>query len=201
MTKIKICGITNIDDARTAAELGADALGFIFAASPRKVTAEQARKIIRDLPPFVTAVGVFAGQTTAEVNEISAHAGLAAVQLHGSEPADHAAAINCAVIRRIAVAEGDTAADIQARADGFPAAAYLLDPGCGSGLTFDWQKARGFRGNLILAGGLDPENIAYAVRLVRPYGVDACSGLESKPGRKDRDKIKKFIEEARSCER
>lgn len=201
MIKIKICGITNIKDALAAAEMGADALGFVFTASPRRITVEQVREIIRELPPFVTPVGVFADLPPAEINEIARYAGLAAVQLHGSEPAGYAAAIEYPIIRRIAVAEGDTTADIQARADVFPAAAYLLDPGCGSGLTFDWRIARGFRGILILAGGLKPENVAAAARLVLLYGVDACSGLESEPGRKDRDKIKKFIEEARTCER
>jgi phosphoribosylanthranilate isomerase len=200
MTKIKICGITNIKDALAAAEMGADALGFVFAASPRRITAEQARKIIQELPPFVTAVGVFADLPPAEISEIARYAGLAVVQLHGSEPAGYAAAIDYPIIKRIAVAEGDTAADIQARADDFPAAAYLFDLGGGGGLTFDWNKARGFKGTLILAGGLKPENVASAIGLVRPYGVDASSGLESEPGRKDRIKMKKFIEEARACE-
>jgi phosphoribosylanthranilate isomerase len=199
MTKIKICGITDIEDARAAAELGADALGFIFAVSPRRITAERAREIIRELPPFVTSVGVFVGQTPAEVNEIARYAGLNAVQLHGSEPAGHAAAIEYPIIKRIAVAEGDTIADIQARAGGFPAPAYLLDPGRGGGRIFDWRIARGFKGKVILAGGLQPENVASAIGLARPYGVDASSGLESKPGRKDRIKMKKFIEEVRSC--
>jgi phosphoribosylanthranilate isomerase len=199
MTKIKICGITNIEDARTAAELGADALGFVFADSPRRITTYQARAIIRELPPFVAPVGVFAGQTPYEVNDIARQAGLAAVQLHGAEPVDYAVVIEYPVIKRIAVAEGETIVDFQARADGFPAAAYLLDPGGGSGRVFDWRAARGFRGILILAGGLQPENVAAAIELVRPYGVDACSGLESEPGRKNRIKMKRFIEEVRSC--
>jgi len=199
MIRIKICGITNIEDALAAAEMGADALGFVFAASPRRITAARAREIIRKLPPFVASVGVFAGQTPVEVNEIARYLGLNAVQLHGSEPAGHAAAIAYPIIKRIAVAEGDTIADIQARAHGFPAPAYLLDPGCGSGFTFDWRAARGFRGIMVLAGGLNPENVASAIGLARPYGVDASSGLESAPGRKDRVKMNKFIAEVRSC--
>jgi phosphoribosylanthranilate isomerase len=200
MIKIKICGITNIEDALAAAEMGADALGFVFAVSPRRITAARAREIIRELPPFVTSVGVFAGQPPAEVNEIARYAGLNAVQLHGSEPAGHAAAIEYPIIKRIAVTAGDTIADIQAKAGNFPAPAYLLDPGCGSGFTFDWRAARGFRGIMILAGGLSPENVLSAIGLARPYGVDASSGLESAPGRKDRVKMNKFIEEVRSCE-
>jgi len=200
MTRIKICGITDPGDARAAVELGADALGFIFCASPRRITPEQARSIIRALPPFVTAVGVFADASPAEVNETAGYAGLTAVQLHGAEPACAAAAIRYPVIRRIEVSERDTAEDIQARADGFPCRAFLLDPGRGSGRAFDWRKARDFQGVMILAGGLTPENVAAAIRTARPYAVDACSGLETKPGRKDRERIKEFILEARSCD-
>jgi phosphoribosylanthranilate isomerase len=201
MTRIKICGITNLRDARTAIELGADALGYIFCASARRIAPGQARSIIRELPPFVTAVGVFADSSPAEVNETAGYAGLTAVQLHGSESASDAAAIRFPVIRRIEVNEGDTAADIQARADDFPCRAFLLDPGRGSGRAFDWRKVSAFRGIMILAGGLTPENVAAAIRTAKPYGVDVCSGLETEPGRKDRDRIKKFIMEVRSCEK
>jgi phosphoribosylanthranilate isomerase len=152
------------------------------------------------LPPFVTAVGVFADSPPAEVNETAAYCGLAAVQLHGSESAAAAAAIRYPVIRRIEVVGRDTAEDIQGRADGFPARAYLLDPGRGGGRTFDWRIARPFRGVLILAGGLTPENVAAAIRTARPYAVDVCSGLETSPGRKDRARMKEFIKEARSCQ-
>jgi len=200
MTKIKICGITDLGDARAAVELGADALGFIFCASRRRIKPDQARSIIRGLPPFVTAVGVFADASPAEVNETAGYAGLAAVQLHGAEPAAAAAAIRYPVIRRIEVNELDTTEDIQARADGFPCRAFLLDPGRGSGRAFDWRKARGFQGVMILAGGLTPENVAAAIRTARPYAVDVCSGLETGSGRKDRDRIKKFILEVRSCD-
>ena len=174
--KVKICGITNLEDALVAAYLGADALGFIFAKeSPRAVTPETARDIIKKLPSSIVSVGVFVNKPEEEILSIIEQTGIGCVQLHGNEmPADYSK-INIPIIKAFRVNEHFQADTLEQ----FPAAAYLLDAyvigtAGGTGKTFDWDtalKAKAF-GRIILAGGLTPENIGDAIKKVRPYAVD-----------------------------
>mgnify|MGYP005866924533 CR=1 FL=1 len=204
MTRVKICGITNIDDAMAAVEAGADALGFVFAESPRKVDVDTAANIVAELPPLITVVGVFAGQTAEEV--ISAMgAGLHVAQIHGTLSV---ALPSHRLVRALRVA---SEADID-RAAGDPAvkacAAVLLDAHVeglmgGTGMTFDWDlavRARSLERPIVLAGGLNPENVREAISRVRPYAVDVSTGVEASPGRKDHAKIKEFVLNAKECD-
>jgi phosphoribosylanthranilate isomerase len=197
--KVKICGITNIDDALTAIELGADALGFIFVnSSPRYITPSAARKIIRDLPPFVVPVGVFADMAYNEILEIIGQTGIGCVQFHGEETPEQLDHYAVPVYKSFRV-DSDFDPEILRRYQG---PAYLLDTKVsgelgGTGQTFDWEiavKAKQY-GRIILAGGLNPENIAEAVRRVQPYAVDVNSGVEERPGKKDHTKLKMLFEQ------
>jgi phosphoribosylanthranilate isomerase len=204
-TRVKICGITRLEDARLAVELGASALGFnFFRPSPRYLAPEAAPEIIGQLPPFVTAVGVFADEVDGEnVERMARQAGVAVIQLHGPRfPGPSPALENCLLIRAVAVKSDFKPADLtrlQANAfllDAFDAAA----PG-GTGKTFDWKLAHEANryGTIILAGGLTPENVGEAIRTVRPFAVDVASGVESAPGRKDPARLRAFfaaVEEA-----
>jgi len=189
MTKVKICGITNLEDALFAAEAGADALGFVFyAKSPRCIAPDRAREIILRLPPFVTKVGVFVNEELDRVTELMAHCSLDYAQLHGDEPPEQVAALALRVIKAVQVR---SAADIERLAQ-YQAVAYLLDtyhptkPG-GTGETWDWELAAAAKqyGPVILAGGLIPENVGEAIERVHPYAVDVSSGVEAAPGIKD----------------
>ena len=203
MVRVKICGITNSDDARHAADCGADALGFVFyAGSPRCVTPEQARELVAGLPPFVTRVGLFVNEDPGRIRAIIASCGLDAVQLHGDEPPAACVLPPCRVIKGVRPRH---AADLAALA-AYPVAALLVDaavPGQfgGTGQRADWELAARLaaRQRVILAGGLTPANVAAAVRQVRPYAVDVASGVESAPGRKDPDLVAQFIRMAKEA--
>jgi len=201
--RVKICGITRPEDALAAAEAGADAIGLVFAPSPRRVTPEQAAAILAALPPFVTPVALFVDEPPERIRRIVQPLGIRTVQLHGDEsPAVALELRDLCVIKAFRIgAEADLAP-----LAGYPAAACLLDSQVagrrgGTGVAFDWrlaaQAARHSR--IILAGGLRPENVAEAIRLVRPYGVDTSSGVESEPGRKDSAKVRAFVEAARAA--
>ncbi|MBW1992779.1 MAG: phosphoribosylanthranilate isomerase [Deltaproteobacteria bacterium] len=200
MVRIKICGITNLADALLAAGLGAHALGFIFyEKSPRYVAPDEARQIIRQLPPFVATVGVFVDEDPGRVREIASLAGLDWLQLHGSESPDYCRGLSARVIKGFRVKGEEISA--QVRAYQGTVQAFLLDayrPGTpgGTGATFDWHLAKQVKryGPIILAGGLNPENVAEAIRTVRPWAVDVASGVEASPGKKDRQKLREFIE-------
>jgi len=198
---VKICGITNEDDALLATALDADALGFVFAPSPRQVDAETVRDIVRRLPREVHTVGVFRDERPERIIEIVGRAGLRGVQLHGAEPRSEVEWLKERVQFVIqAFAAGDPAL---AAASASPADVILVDsPNPGSGKVFDWQLAEGApRGKrILLAGGLTPENVGAAIHLVRPWGVDVSSGVESRPGRKDPTKVRQFVIEARAAE-
>jgi phosphoribosylanthranilate isomerase len=198
-TRVKICGITRIEDAQQAIDLGAAALGFNFyPPSPRYIEPEAARAMVRGLPPFVTSVGVFANETDAErVISIAREAGATAVQLHGPGFPDLQELLSAlTLVVAVPVREG-----FKAEALGkFRPNAYLLDAFDqdrlgGTGKTFDWNAAREAKryGPIILAGGLTPENVGRAVRVVRPYAVDVASGVESAPGIKDSAKLRAFF--------
>ena len=201
MVKVKICGITNGDDARHAAACGADALGFVFyPASPRCVAPEQVRAIIAGLPPFVTRVGLFVNEDPERIRALVAACGLDAVQLHGDEPPADCLLPPCRVIKGVRPA---AAAQLAPLAD-YPVTALLVDaavPGQfgGTGQRADWELARRLaaRHCTILAGGLTAENVAAAIEAVCPYGVDVSSGVESAPGKKDPDKVARFIHNAK----
>src|SRR5512147_1110044 len=195
--RVKICGITRLEDALAAAELGADALGFnLWPGSRRCVRPEVAREIAACLPHFVTAVGVFVNQPPEEVRRLAAAAGVAALQLHGDEPPADCEGLGLPVIKSFRIAGP---ADLAALADYPSAAAVLLDSRTegfgGSGRAFDWELARRAPGRrpVILAGGLTAENVAEAVRAVRPWAVDVASGVESSPGVKDRERMARFL--------
>jgi phosphoribosylanthranilate isomerase len=196
---VKICGITNLEDALAAAELGADMLGFVFADSKRRIAPDDARRIAAAVPPYVTLVGVFMNQPVSVVEDVAEHAGLHAVQLHGAESPKFCGRIAARrkVIKRIAVSEGDTAESLDACMEPFPASAFLLDPGAGDGRSFDWRPARGLGRPFIVAGGLTAENVGQVIRLLRPAAVDVSTGVEREPGIKDRAKMKAFIQEAK----
>jgi len=196
--RIKVCGITNEADALYAAELGADAVGFVFAASPRQISADEARAITAVLPPFVQTVGVFVDEDPATVEETAAFCRLNMVQFHGKESAAYCARFGGRAIKAIRVRDGAqlTLCSQYSKVVG----AILLDsyvsglPG-GTGRSFDWSLAReaGQYGRIILAGGLNPENVLDAISAVHPYAVDASSGLEVEPGVKDHGKMARFV--------
>ena len=195
---LKICGITNPIDAAAAIEAGATALGFNFyAGSPRYIAPERAARIAT--PAGVRRVGVFVNQDRARVEEIARIASLDVAQLHGDEgPADYPAALT--VWKSARVGEGFDLA----RYDDCPAEALLLDGPAGelyggAGKSFDWRLAGVSSRRIILAGGLDAGNVAQAIALVRPWGVDACSRIESAPGRKDHMKMTEFLQAARAA--
>jgi phosphoribosylanthranilate isomerase len=202
MIRVKICGITSRDDARAAVEAGADALGFVFVeGTPRWIEPEAAAAITAELPPFITAVGVFADRTTSEIERIAAVSGISVAQLHGDEPPEACVQLRIPFVKAIRIArEGDLAhlaAYKEARA--FVLDAY--DPARlgGTGRTFPWAIAReaARQHRIVLAGGLTPDNVAEAIAQVRPYAVDVSSGVETSPGRKDHRKLRAFIERAR----
>jgi phosphoribosylanthranilate isomerase len=199
MVKIKICGITNPEDAQAAVEAGADMLGFVFADSPRRINAVSARVIIAGLPPSVTPVGVFMNSPVEYVMATAKIANVSIIQLHGDETPEIVDRLPFDVIRRIAVHPGDQAADLIERMDRWPCRAYLLDPGAGAGRAFEWSIARGIERSIYLAGGLTPENVADAIRLICPYAVDVSSGVEQSPDRKDRQKMIDLVRAVREC--
>lgn len=198
---VKICGITNEEDALMAVALGADAVGFVFAPSTRQVTVGTARDIARRLPPEVITVGVFRDQDAHFVSSTVLEAGLKGVQLHGHESPAFAAELKPRPQTLIvAFPAGSSAID---NYDEYHADAMLLDGSTpGSGQVFDWDLVDSVRDNrrLILAGGLDPDNVGAAVARVNPWGVDVSSGVESSPGQKDPRLVQAFIRAACAAE-
>ncbi len=198
--RVKICGVTRLEDALQAARLGADALGFNFWPGSRRFLAPgAAREVVDQLPPFVTPVGVFVNQPEEEILRAAGESGVRVLQLHGDEPPELCARLPLPVVKAVRVGAALSLDALSA----YQVAAFLLDaPSAGyggSGATFDWSLAEGVAGlgPLILAGGLDPENVAAAVRRVRPYAVDVASGVESAPGVKDVSKMARFIAAAK----
>lgn len=205
-TRVKICGITREQDALLAAEYGADAIGLVFyPPSPRAVSVERAAAIVRELPPFVTTVGLFVNAEAELISRVVDDVGVDLLQFHGQECPDYCAQHRRPWIRAISM-KPDT--DLAAMQRQFAAGrGLLLDayrPGIpgGTGETFDWDRIpAGLGPRIVLAGGLDPNNVADAVRRVRPYGVDVSGGVEAAKGIKDPRKIRAFIEEVLSAEK
>jgi phosphoribosylanthranilate isomerase len=203
MVKIKICGITNIDDARHAADCGADALGFVFfAGSPRCVTPEQARDIIAALPPLVAHVGLFVNEDPERIQAVADFCGLDILQLHGDESPQGCNLFQRRVIKALRVRDAESLAGHR----NFAVSALLLDAWVaesygGTGHRCNWDLAADVarERTMLLAGGLTPDNVAEAVRAVRPYGVDVSSGVEAAPGQKDPQKVADFIRNAKAA--
>jgi phosphoribosylanthranilate isomerase len=200
--RVKICGITSPEDALLAVSAGAFALGFNFhVASPRYVEVDRARAISAALPPGVWRVGVFVNRPRREVDEIAASAGLTALQFHGDEPPEYCRGWRLTVVKAARVR---TRADVE-RLAAYPVELMLVDAYVegvhgGTGERFDWSLLRGIdRTRLVLAGGLTPENVAAAVRTVRPFAVDVASGVEARPGIKDPEKVKQFVRHAETA--
>jgi phosphoribosylanthranilate isomerase len=197
---VKICGITNEDDALFAVAMGADAVGFIFAPSTRQVAPQHVYDITRRLPPEVLTVGVFRDELPSRVIEIANRAGVKAVQLHGHETPAQTAEVAQSI--RWVIKAFDSSSHQLARADEYGVEMVLVDaPSPGSGKLFDWTLAAEVPDSLqlILAGGLTPENVGEAVKAVEPWGVDVATGVEVSPGRKDPTKVRRFIANARAA--
>jgi phosphoribosylanthranilate isomerase len=197
---VKICGITNEEDALLAVAMGADAIGFVFAPSTRQVAAGKVAEIVRRLPTEVITVGVFRDALPERVVEVIAQAGLRAAQLHGNESIEECAY----VAERVGMVVKALPANSPGLRDAaqFRADAILVDaPSPGSGQVFDWRLAEGVPGvrRLLLAGGLTPDNVGEAIRRVRPWGVDVSTGVEASPGHKDPRKVRAFVQAARAA--
>ncbi|MCB2189219.1 MAG: phosphoribosylanthranilate isomerase [Deltaproteobacteria bacterium] len=204
MIRVKICGLTNLADALVAVAAGADALGFVLAESPRRVSPEVVREIVAALPPLVTTVGVFVRETPAEAARLRDELGLTAMQLHGAaRPGELAGLGGPARVLRVCRVGRDP---LPGPAD-WPGATVLLDtyqPGQagGTGQSFDWGLARELAAQrpVILAGGLGPHNVQMAISAARPYAVDVASGVEAEPGKKDHDKLREFLRRAKTLD-
>jgi phosphoribosylanthranilate isomerase len=202
--KVKICGITSVGDAAAAVEAGADALGLMFCpASPRLITLDMAQAISRQLPPFVLRVGVFADPAPEDVFSAIHQCGLNLLQFHGRETPEFCGQFGVMTMKAFRIRDAQSLLEIPR----FSTDAVLLDSfmpgkGGGTGETFNWAlavEAAKFGKPIFLAGGLTPENVADAVRLVRPFGVDVSSGVEQSPGKKDPKKMRDFIAAVRSA--
>lgn len=197
--RVKVCGVTRVEDALAAERAGADAVGFVFApGSKRRISPEEATDLSAALGPLIARVGVFVDAPEADVERAIETAGLSAVQFHGQEAPAYVARFRqrVKVIRATAFRPNVTPESFT----GYPADAVLLDASVpGSGRTFDWQQAAAWRAHprMLLAGGLTPQNVALAVASLRPYGVDVSSGVESAPGVKSAELIHRFIRAAR----
>ena len=200
--KVKVCGMTSLKDALVAVEGGADAVGFIFyKKSPRSVTMKTVREIVLELPPFVDTVGVFVDETAEQINKIADYCNLDIIQLHGDESPTYCKKIRRKVIKAFRIKDMQSVKKIS----NFQVSGFLLDTFSenlhgGTGKVFDWNLALPAKkfGPVIMAGGLTPNNVQQAVRQIRPYGVDVCSGVESEPGIKDHKKVRAFLNNAKA---
>ena len=200
--KVKVCGMTSLKDALVAVEVGADAVGFIFyKKSPRSVTMKTVREIVLELPPFVDTVGVFVDETAEQINKIADYCNLDIIQLHGDESPTFCKKIRRKVIKAFRIKDMQSVKKIS----NFQVSGFLLDTFSenlhgGTGKVFDWNLALPAKkfGPVIMAGGLTPNNVQQAVRQIRPYGVDVCSGVESEPGIKDHKKVRAFLNNAKA---
>lgn len=201
MVKVKICGITNLEDALAAAEAGADALGFVFyPESPRFIDPGKARSIISELPVFITTVGVFVDEGEEMIRRIIRESGVQVLQFHGAESPVLCSRFREKVIKAIRIKDAESISSIKM----YPLDTFLLDTHHkdikgGTGRSFDWKIAEMAKehGRVILSGGLTPSSVGEAITLVKPYGVDVSTGVEIEPGKKDHGKIRDFIKAVR----
>ena len=200
---VKICGITDYEDASIAVGLGAGALGFIFADSPRQITPQKARDIIRAIPPFVKTVGVFVDEEPAAIKEMIHYCGLDLVQLHGDESPDLCCELMPYTIKALRIKDESslrTSRIYHGKVRALLLDTYSKDKAGGTGKTFNWQlaiKIKKLGIPIILAGGLGPSNIDGAISTVRPYAVDVNSGVEERPGKKSHTLMKDLMEKVR----
>ena len=231
MTWVKICGTTNREDALAAVDAGADAVGFVFATSPRQIEPEAAREIAAALPQRVEKVGVFANESSERIQAIARQVGLTIIQLHGDESPEFARTLfrgsddssnggaRIRVFKAVSVSPGSEGAlrdfAVTGTVDGLLLDSAVLRVACmgqgtelvrgGTGVTFDWKRAASFvpgiaqRTRVILAGGLTPANVAEALRILKPWGVDVCTGVEASPGTKDVNKVRAFVAAVRGA--
>jgi len=197
-TRIKICGITDAEEALAIALTGVDGLGFIFAKSPRRITPDQARSIRRLLPPLITTVGLFIDEQLDRVEEIGQYVGLSLVQLHGAEPPEYCARLSFPVVKSFRIrpeTRTEELAPYEGRVAGFLFDTFSPHAAGGTGKTFDWDLVGRLHppGPYIMAGGLTPGNVGEAIRRTRPWAVDANSGVEVSPGRKDIAKVRELV--------
>lgn len=205
-TRVKICGITRIEDALAAVRAGADAIGLVFyPQSPRAVSAQTARAICLALPPFVTTVGLFVDAEADAVDAVLREVPLDTLQFHGAEDADYCARFGRRFLKALRMRDDTDVAAL--RSEYGAASALLLDtyrPGVpgGTGEVFDWERVpRALAGEIVLAGGLNPANVAAAIATARPYAVDVSGGVESAPGIKDAQRIAAFIDAVQTADR
>ena len=211
-TWIKICGTTSLEDALSSIEAGADALGFIFAPSKRRILPENAQKIIRELPPNIEKIGVFMDAGAMGIRQVVREVELTGIQMHGEgefppevysylpeDRRDKLRKIKTLIVWQDFERNFDSYAAVPGVVD-----AWLFDSGAGSGQTFDWQSVRAKlgdrQGQFIVAGGLNPQNVGDAIRTFKPWGIDVVSGVEREPGRKDPEKLKAFVAAVREAE-
>ena len=202
---VKICGITNVPDAVAAVEAGADALGFMFYdASPRHVSIREAAGIIRELPPLVMKVGVFVDAPEDTVMRAIGDCGLSLLQFHGHETPEYCTQFGLMSMKAFRIRNTESLAALPDYAtDAWLLDAFAKDKLGGTGEKFNWDlavEAKKLGRPIFLAGGLTPENVAEAVKKVQPYGVDVSSGVEAEPGKKDHEKVRRFIKAAKSVE-
>ena len=204
MTRVKVCGITNLEDAWTAIEAGTDALGFVFVPNtPRYIEPDDANAIMRQIPPLVTTIGLFVNAGSTQIRDVATNCRLDAIQLHGNESPELCHSLNLKIIKAFRITESEPL-NILSK---FQVDAYLLDTYVkgklgGTGKTFDWNLAYRAKkyGQIILAGGLNPSNVSTAINQVKPYAVDVSSGVEAEPGRKDPKKVRDFIRTVRETD-
>jgi phosphoribosylanthranilate isomerase len=211
-TWIKICGTTSLEDALSSIEAGADALGFIFAPSKRRILPENAQKIIRELPANIEKIGVFMDAGAMGIRQVVREVDLTGIQMHGEDEfppevysylpqdrRDRLRKIKTVIVQEAFEGRFDSYAAVPGVID-----TWLFDSGAGSGQTFDWQSARAKlgdrQGQFIVAGGLNAQNVGDAIRTFKPWGVDVVSGVEREPGRKDPEKLKAFVAAVREAE-
>ena len=205
-TRIKVCGITGLEDARAAVAAGADGLGFIFVEqSPRLVDPDMVRAITGELQPFVDSIGVFCNEEIEVVEEIVNYCSLTLVQLHGAESPEYCKSVSCPVIKSFSIHPESQSEELAAYSEvvsGFLLDTFHKDMAGGTGMVFDWKLVEQIQppGPFILAGGLNPDNVGEAIRQVKPFAVDVNSGVEYQPGRKDTDKLKSFADEVRKAD-
>ena len=205
MTQVKICGLTSKEAALAAVESGADALGFVFTSSRREISPELAREIIRSLPPYITTTGVFVDTELSVLNRTAEYCGLDLLQLHGEESPDYCKAAVRPVVKTIHIRGTQDFGEVDKYIGvvrGFLLDTYIDGETGGTGRTFPWEIAVAFcrcfkEVNFILAGGLNPDNVADAISQTRPYAVDVSSGVET-GGEKDPAKMRAFVQAVRS---
>lgn len=201
-TRVKICGITNVADALAAVEAGADAIGLVFADSPRRVEPAAAREIVESLPLFVTAVGVFVNAPLSELIDIASASGVHVVQLHGEETPQYIAGVPKRVLKRVRLTADDDVIEMLERVERLGVPDVLFDPGAGSGMRLNLDLVPFGPGDVprvYLAGGLTPSNVADFVRR-RPFAVDVSSGVEDSPGKKNAEKMRAFVDAVRRAD-